>query len=148
MKEQSLISFLTVELAGIPHAEAIVGFPEMMNKQSLIPLPPTKSAKQKQPCDRWQRDLIPLFWMVLCISILLVPFFWIKSSGAEELTIVNSNCNGDENGASAIKGGTFLWRMRLGQGCSFYVGGAIQNLDFFIDRVGSLVWHRRKKKMP
>jgi hypothetical protein len=63
--------------------------------------------------------------MVLCISILLVPLFWmIKFSGVlqerkEELMIVNGNGDG---GALTIKGGPFCGES-CGQGCSFMQGG-------------------------
>jgi hypothetical protein len=32
------------KLAGMPHVEAIIVFPKLMNGQSPIPLPPSKSA--------------------------------------------------------------------------------------------------------
>ena len=81
---------------------------------------------------------IPLFWMVLCSSMLLVPFFWmIKFSGVlherkGELMFINSN--GDENGARTVKGGAFVWKewVRL----QFQCRGVI-NLDFLIDWEGS-----------
>ncbi len=86
--------------------------------------------------------LIPLFWMVLCSSMLLVPFFWmIKFSGVllerkEELMVVNSN--GDENYASTVKGEAFVWKEWARQ--QFQCRGVI-NLDFLIDQEGSMVWH-------
>ena len=80
--------------------------------------------------------------------MLLVPFFWmIKFSGVlhehkGELMILNSNA--DKNGSLAVKGGGFVWKewVRL----QFQCRGVI-NLDFLIDREGSMVWHRRKKKL-
>jgi hypothetical protein len=87
--------------------------------------------------------------MVLCISILLVPLFWmIKFSGVlqerkEELMIVNGN--GDD-GASTIKEGAFLWKVSWAR-LQFQCRGVIKNLDFLIDREGSMVWRRRKKKL-
>ena len=75
-------------------------------------------------------------------------FFWmIKFSGVlheskGELMILNSNA--DKNGSSMVKGGAFVWKewVRL----QFQCRGVI-NLDFLIDREGSMVWHRRKKKL-
>jgi hypothetical protein len=81
-------------------------------------------------------------------SILLVPFFWmIKFSGVllerkGELMIVNRN--GDENGASTVKGGGFVWKVWARQ--QFQCRGVI-DLDFLIDQEGSMLWHRRKKKL-
>ena len=111
--------------AGIAHVEVIVGPSKLMNEQSLIPL----------------LSLIPVFWMVLCSSMLLVPFFWmIKFSGVlhkhkGEMMIVNSN--GDENGALMVKGGAFVWKewARL----RFQCRGVIK-LDFLIDWEGSMVY--------
>ncbi len=92
--------------------------------------------------------LIPLFWMVLCSSMLLLPFFWmIKFCGVlherkGELMILNSKA--DKNRASMVKGGAFVWKewARL----QFQCRGVI-NHDFLIDQEGSMVWHRRKKKL-
>ena len=78
--------------------------------------------------------------MVLCSSMLLVPFFWMnKFSGVllerkEELMILNSNA--DKNGSLAVKGGGFVWTewVRL----QFQCRGVI-NLDFLIDWEGSMV---------
>ena len=84
--------------------------------------------------------------------MLLVPFGWmIKFSGVlhehkGELMILNSN--GDENGALTVKGGAFVWsgvRNKWAR-LQFQCRGVI-NLDFLIDREGSMVWHRRKKKL-
>ena len=91
---------------------------------------------------------IPLFWMVLCSSMLLFPFFWIiKFRGVlherkGDLMILHSNA--DENGALTFKGGAFVWKewARL----QFQCRGVI-NLDFLIDREGSMAWCRRKKKL-
>ena len=82
-------------------------------------------------------------------SMVLVPSFWIiKFSGAvllerkEELMIVNSN--GDENYASTVKGEAFVWKEWTRR--QFQCRGVIY-LDFLIDREGSRVWQRRKKKL-
>ena len=91
-----------------------------LNKQCLIPLPLAKLAKKN---DRATVDsssyigrLLPLSWMVLCSSMLLVPSFWmIKFSNAvllerkEELMIVISN--GYEDYALTVKGETFVWKV-------------------------------------
>jgi len=154
--------FLLVELAGVPHVEAIIALPKLMNERAPIPLPHTKSAKKTTvrpsiPLSwrvlcipfSWMFLFIPLFWMFLFISILSVPFYWMtKFSGVlqelkEELMIVNSN--GDENG-STIKGGAFLWRETWAR-LQFQCEGVIKNLEFLIDREGNMVWRRRKKKM-
>jgi len=47
-KERSpiLLPFLLVESAGVPHVEAIVALPKLMNERTPIPLPHTKSAKK------------------------------------------------------------------------------------------------------
>ena len=63
--------------------------------------------------------------MVLCSSMLLVPFLWmIKFSGVllerkEEMMIVNSS--GDPNDALAVKGGGLCGKS--GQGSSINAGG-------------------------
>ncbi len=128
--------------AGIAHVEVIVGPSKLMNEQSPIPLLLTKLAKKN---DRVTVNnaaclgrLIPLFWMLLCSSMMLVPFFWmIKFSGVlheckEELMIVNGN-----GSKTTIKGGGSVWKewARL----QFQCRGVI-NLDFLIDREGSMVW--------
>jgi len=87
--------------------------------------------------------------MFLFIRILSVPFYWMtKFSGVlqelkEELMIINSNGDGE---GSANKGGAFLWRETWAR-LQFQCDGVIKNLEFLIDREGSMVWRRRKKKM-
>jgi len=171
-KEQSpiLLPFLPVESADAPHVEAIVGLPKLMNEQAPIPLPHTKSAKKNDRATvddatclgrsipflrsiplSWRVLCIPFSWMFLFISILSIPFFWMtKFSGVlqelhDELMIVN--CNGDDENGSTIKGGDFLWRETWAR-LQFQCEGVIKNLEFLIDREGSMVWRRRKKKMP
>lgn len=80
--------------------------------------------------------------------MLPLPFFWmIKFSGVlherkGELMILNSKA--DKNEASAVKGGAFMWKewVRL----QFLYRG-VSNLNFMIHREGSMMWHRRKKKL-
>ncbi len=115
----------------VAKVEAIGRPSKSMKDQSPIPLllakPANKNNLDNATCLGLGRP-IPLFWMVLCSSIgmLLVPFFWmIKLSGGlherkKELMILNSN--GDENGASAVKGGA-LCCGKSGQGCSFNARG-------------------------
>jgi hypothetical protein len=80
--------------------------------------------------------------------MLLVTFFWmIKLSGVVlehkgELMIVNSNR--DENYASTVKRVAFVWKEWARP--QFQCRGVI-DLDFFINRDGSMVWCRRKKKL-
>ena len=79
--------------------------------------------------------------MVLSSSMLLVPFFWVIKFSCvllehkEELMIFNSN--GDKNGALMVKGGAFVWKEWARM--QFQCRGVI-NLDFLIDREGSMVW--------
>ncbi len=82
--------------------------------------------------------------------MLLVPSFWmINFSGAvllehnqEEMMIVNSN--GDENYASTTKGEACVWKEWARQ--QFQCRWVI-NLDFLIDREGSMVCRRRKTNL-
>ena len=55
------------------------------------------------------------------------------------------NCNEDD-GASTIKGGAFVWKMSWAR-LQFQCRGVIKNLNFFIDPEGSMVWRRRKKTL-
>jgi hypothetical protein len=91
---------------GIVHVKAaIIGPSESMNEQRLIPLLPAKSAKN--------HEVDPIILDGSMQQHAGGPFLWmIKFSGTllerkEELMIVNSN--GDENRASMVKGGAFVW---------------------------------------
>ena len=51
--------------------------------------------------------LIPLFWMVLCSSMLLLPSFWMSKFRG---VLHELNSNADKNGALMVKGGAFVWK--------------------------------------
>jgi hypothetical protein len=72
----------------------------------------------------------------------MIKFRGVLHERKGELMILSSNA--DKNGVSTVKGGAFVWKewARL----QFQCRGVI-NLDFLIDREGSMAWCRRKKKL-